>query len=156
MRLHHVNDAGGRGGGNGIRRTALSCKDHDMVGLLANIVVNAVAVWVATLIIPEVSIQGGTLGESAVSLLVVGTALAVVNAVLKPLVKAFTGCLYVITLGLMALVVNAFMLEIAGWLAGKVGVHFDSGPFLWSTILAALVITLVSIPLNRLLESDED
>lgn len=127
-----------------------------MLGLVANVVVNAVAIWVATLIVPGVSIQGGTLSESVIALLVVGASLAVVNAVLKPLVKALTGCLYVLTLGLMALVVNALMLKVAGWLAGKVGVHFDPGPFFWSTILAALVVTLVSIPLSRLLETSED
>ena len=127
-----------------------------MLGLLANVVVNAVAIWVATLIVPKVSISGGTLSESVISLLVVGAALAVVNAVLKPLVKALTGCLYLLTLGLMALVVNALMLKAAGWLAGVVSVHFDPGPFIWSTILAALVVTLVSIPLNRLLDTDQD
>jgi putative membrane protein len=127
-----------------------------MLGLLANVVVNAVAIWVATLIVPGVSIEGGTLTESAVALLVVGAALAVVNAVLKPLVKFLTGCLYVLTLGLMALVVNALMLKAAGWLAGKVDVHFDPGPFVWSTILAAVVVTLVSIALNRLIDTDED
>jgi putative membrane protein len=97
-----------------------------------------------------VSIQGGTAGESVVSLLVVGAALAVVNAVVKPLVKALTGCLYLLTLGLMALVVNAAMLKLAGWIAGKVGVHFDSGPFIWSTVLAAIVVTLVAMAVSRL------
>jgi putative membrane protein len=127
-----------------------------MVGLLANVVVNAVAIWVATLIVPGVSISGGSFSESVISLVVVGAALAIVNAVLKPLVKALTGCLYVITLGLMALVVNALMLKAAGWLAGKLSVDFDPGPFFWSTILAALVVTLVSIPLNRFLDTNED
>lgn len=127
-----------------------------MLRLLANVVVNAVAIWVATKIVPDVTIEGGSLAESATALLVVGAALAVVNAVLKPLVKAFTGCLYVLTLGLMALVVNAVMLTVAGWLAGKAGIHFDAGPFVWSTILAALVVTLVSVALNHILETDED
>ena len=126
-----------------------------MLGFAANVVVNAVAIWVATSIVPGVSIQGGTLAESTLALLVVGAALAILNAILKPLVKLFTGCLYVLTLGLMALVVNALMLMAAGWLAGRVDIHFDPGPFFWSTILAALVVTLVSIPLNRLLEADD-
>ena len=51
----------------------------------------------------------------------------------------------------MAFVVNAVMLRIAGWLAGKLGVRFDSGPFFWSTIGAAIVVTLVSMVLNRVL-----
>jgi putative membrane protein len=126
-----------------------------MVRLLATVIVNAIAIWVATVIVPGVSIEGGSPTESAIALLVVGAALAVMNAVLKPLVQFFTGCLYILTLGLMALVVNAAMLKAAGWLAGKLGVHFDPGPFVWSTILAALVVTLVSIPLNRLMEPEE-
>jgi putative membrane protein len=127
-----------------------------MFSLLANVVANAVAIWVATLVVPGVSIGGGTPAQAVVSLLVVGAALAVLNAVLKPLVKFLTGCLYLITFGLMALVVNAAMLKLAGWLAGKVGVHFTSGPFLWSTILAALVVTLVAMAVSRLLGEDRE
>jgi len=48
------------------------------------------------------------------------------------------------------------MLKAADWLANMVNVQFDSGDFFWSTILAALVVTLVSIPLNRLLEVGDD
>jgi putative membrane protein len=125
-----------------------------MLSLLANVLANAVAIWVATVIVPKVSIQGGTPTESLISLLVVGAALALVNTVVKPLLKALTGCLYLLTLGLMALVVNAAMLRLAGWLAGKLGVHFYSGPFLWSTILAALVVAIVSTVVNGLLDSD--
>ncbi|MDQ1288393.1 MAG: putative rane protein [Actinomycetota bacterium] len=127
-----------------------------MLSLLSNVVVNAVAIWVATLIVPKVSIEGGTIPESFVALLVVGAALALVNAVVKPLVKMLTGCLYILTLGLMALVVNALMLKAAGWLAGQAHVSFDPGPFFWSTILAAVVVTLVSIPLNAFLDSGSD
>jgi len=127
-----------------------------MFSLLANVVANALAIWVATLVVPDVSIKGGTTAESVVALLVVGAALAVVNAVIKPLVKVLTGCLYLITLGLMALVVNAVMLRLAGWLAGKVNVHFDSGPFFWSTILAALVVTLVAMAVNKIFFDNDD
>lgn len=126
-----------------------------MFSLLANVVANAVAVWVATKIVPDVSIDGGTTtSKAAVALLVVGAALAVVNAVIKPFVKFLTGCLYLLTLGLMALVVNAAMLRVAGWLAGKAGVHFETGPFVWSTIAAAVVVTLVSMAVNLVLDGD--
>ena len=126
-----------------------------MLGIIANIVANGVAVWVATLIIPGVSIEGGSLSKSLLSLAVVGALLGLVNAVIKPLIKIFTSCLYAITFGLMAFVVNAFMLRIAGWLAGKIGVSFDSGKFFWSTIGAAIVVTLVSMVLNRVLVAND-
>jgi putative membrane protein len=126
-----------------------------MVRLLVNVVANAVAIWVATVIVPKVSVHGGTGTETAVSLLVLGAALALVNAVVKPLVKALTGCLYLLTLGLIGLIVNAVMLRLAGWLAGKLNVHFDSGPFFWSTVLAAVVVTLVSLLVGQLADSGE-
>jgi putative membrane protein len=128
-----------------------------VLGILANIVANGVAVWVATLIIPGVSIEGGTPTQSLISLAIVGGLLGLVNAVIKPLVKALTSCLYVLTLGLMGFVVNALMLKIAGWLAGKLGVYFDPGQFFWSTIGAAVVVTLVSMLVDRVLVTrDED
>jgi putative membrane protein len=134
-----------------------TCKDQRVLGILANIVVNAAAVWVATLIIPGVSIEGGTTSKSLLSLAIVGALLGIVNAFIKPLIKALTSCLYVVTFGLMAFVVNALMLRIAGWLAGKLGVHFDAGPFFWSTVGAAVVVTLVSMVLNRaLVAADQD
>ena len=126
-----------------------------MFRFLTHVVANAIAIWVATLIVPHDTVQGGSLGETIASLLVVGAALAVVNAIIKPVVKVLTGCLYLLTLGLMALVVNAFMLRLAGWLAGKVHVHFDSGPF-WSTVLAAIVVTLVAVAVGRALGEGED
>jgi putative membrane protein len=133
-----------------------TCKDRYVLGILANIVVNGAAVWVATLIIPGVSIEGGTTSKSLLSLAIVGALLGLVNALIKPLIKAFTSCLYVVTFGLMAFVVNALMLRLAGWLAGKLGVHFDPGPFFWSTIGAAVVVTLVSMVLNRALVASDD
>jgi putative membrane protein len=131
-----------------------SCNDQAMLSLLVKVAANAVALWVATVIVPKVSVQGGTKQEQVIALLVVGAALALVNAFVKPVIKALTGCFYLLTLGLMALIVNAAMLRLAGWLAGKFGAHFSSGPFLWSTVLAALVVALVSMIVSRLLGED--
>jgi putative membrane protein len=127
-----------------------------MFRFLANVLANAVAIWVAAVIVPDVSIGGDTMVETGVALVVLGAALAVVNAVIKPVIKFLTGCLYLLTFGLIALVVNAAMLRLAGWLAGKVDVSFDAGPFFWSTILAALVVTVVVMIVNRIFGEDDD
>jgi putative membrane protein len=55
----------------------------------------------------------------------------------------------------MAFVVNAAMLRVAGWLADKVDVEFSTGPFFWSTVLAAVVVTIVSVIVNKLLGEDD-
>jgi putative membrane protein len=118
-------------------------------GIITKVVVNAVAIWVASLVIPKVGLASGTtFTKGLLSLLAVGALFGVVNAFIKPVVKFFAFPFYIVTLGLMAFVVNALMLKIVDWLSGKIGISFDSGPFFWSTLAAAVVVTFVSMVLN--------
>jgi len=116
--------------------------------IITKVVINAVAIWIATLVIPEVEIGGDGLGNRILSLLIVGALFGLINTFIKPFVKLFTLPLYLLTLGLISFVVNALMLKIVEWLSGKIGITFDAGPFFWSTIGAAVVITFVSMILN--------
>jgi putative membrane protein len=135
-----------RRGGGGV-----ACEDSGVRNIIVKIVVNAVAIWVATLVVPHVDVTGESTTNKIISLLVVGALFGVVNAFIKPVVKVFALPFYILTLGLFALVVNAAMLKIVDWLSGKIGIEFSSGPFFWSTIGAALVVTLVSMVLNVVL-----
>jgi putative membrane protein len=125
-----------------------------MRGFLIRLVINAAAIWVATFLLPKVTIGGDTAAQTVLSLLVVGAVFGVINALIKPVVKLLTLPFYLLSLGLMAFVVNALMLKLTGWLAGAVGISFDPGPFFWSTILAAIVISLVSTILSVMLSDD--
>jgi putative membrane protein len=116
--------------------------------IITKVVINAFAIWIATLVIPEVDVGTGSLGHRILSLLVVGALFGLINTFIKPLVRLFTLPLYLLTLGLISFVVNAFLLKIVEWLSGKIGITFDAGPFFWSTIGAAVVITFVSMILN--------
>ena len=90
----------------------------------------------------------GTLGHKILSLLIVGALFGLINTFVKPLVKLFALPLYPLTLGLISFVVNALMLKVVEWLSGKIGITFDAGPFFWSTLGAAVMITFVSMILN--------
>jgi putative membrane protein len=116
--------------------------------ILTKVVVNALAIWIATLVIPKVTVGGGSLGHRVLSLLIVGALFGIINAFIKPVVKLFTLPLYFLTLGLISFVVNALMLKIVEWLSGKIGITFNAGPFFWSTLGAAVVVTFVSMILN--------
>jgi putative membrane protein len=116
--------------------------------IVTKVVVNAFAIWIATLVIPSVTVGQGSLGHRVLSLLIVGALFGIINTFIKPIVKLFTLPLYLLTLGLISFVVNAFMLKIVEWLSGKIGITFSTGPFFWSTLGAALVITFVSMILN--------
>lgn len=119
-----------------------------MRSIVTKVVVNAIAIWIATLVIPGVTVDGGSLGHRALSLLIVGALFGIINTFIKPIVKLFTLPLYLLTLGLISFVVNALMLKVVEWLSNKIGISFDAGPFFWSTLGAAVVITFVSMILN--------
>jgi putative membrane protein len=118
---------------------------------LMKVVVNAVAIWVASLIVPGVHLGGGTLSKNVVTLLVVGLLFGLVNATIKRVVKFLAFPFYILTLGLLAFVVNALMLEIVSWLAGRLDIAFHIDRFFWSAILAAVVVGLVSLVLHLVL-----
>jgi putative membrane protein len=121
--------------------------------LIIKIVVNAVAIWVATAVVPGVAISEGdaNLGRKIITLLVVGAIFGVVNALIKPIVKLFSLPFYILTLGLFAFVVNALMLMLASWLAEQLNISFHIDDFFWSAIGAAVVVTFVSMVLNLVL-----
>jgi len=116
--------------------------------ILTKVVINAFAVWIATLVIPAVTVVTGSIGHRILSLLIVGALFGLINTFVKPLVKLFTLPLYWLTLGLISFFVNALMLKIVEWLSGKIGITFDTGPFFWSTLGAALVVIFVAMILN--------
>ncbi len=123
-----------------------------MRGIVIKVIVNAIAIWVATVIVPGVDITASDTGHKVLSLAVVGALFGIVNAFIKPIVTVLSLPFYVLSLGLFAFVVNAFMLKLADWLSGAFGIAFSSGHFFWSTIGAAIVVSLVSWLLSILVK----
>jgi putative membrane protein len=126
-----------------------------MRSVLVKIAVNAVAIWVAAAVVPGVDVSGRGTARTIATLAVVGALFGLVNAFIKPVVKFFSFPFYILTLGLFAFVVNAVMLEIVSWISGKVGISFHIGDFFWSAILAAVVVTVVSMALNLVMPEDD-
>src|SRR5450432_317694 len=90
------------------RRARGSCKDMRMKALI-RVLITAAALAVATAALQGIELRAGTDLSKVVTLLVVALIFGVVNAVLKPIAKT-VGCLfYVLTLGLIGLVVNALL-----------------------------------------------
>jgi putative membrane protein len=121
---------------------------RDVKTILVKVLVNAVAIWVASLAVPEVGVTAGSVGQKVVSLLVVGALFGLVNTFIKPLVDLFTLPLKILTLGLFSFVVNALMLKLVDVLSGAMGIGFSAGHFFWSTLAAAVVVTFVSMILH--------
>lgn len=124
-----------------------------MSGLLRFILrlaASAAAVWVATAL-PGISLTTDTLWKKILTLVVVALIFGVVNAVIKPIVKTIGCAFYLLTLGLVALVVNGLLLWLTSWICGKLDVPFEVHGF-WNAVFGALIISLAGWILGGFVE----
>src|SRR5919112_3473411 len=106
---------------------------------------NAVALWVAALLLPGLDFSG-----DLVRLVLVAAVFGVVNSLLRPLLTVLTCPLIVVTLGLFTLVINAVMLMVTGWLSARWDLGFTVAGF-WPAFWGGLVVGLVSLMLSFLI-----
>lgn len=116
------------------------------MNFLLRAALTGVALWVVTLLVPGVSILGGesTLQRAGI-IFVVAVIFGLVNAVIKPIVQFISIPLYILTLGLIHIVINALMLWITSWITEHTthwGLFIED--FWWTAIWAAIVLSVVS------------
>jgi len=112
---------------------------------LLRLLINAVALWVATRIVPGVTFFG-----EPVYLVVVALVFGLLNALVRPVLTLLTCPLLILTLGLFTFVINAVILLLTSALSGTLGVGFHVDGF-WAAFLGALVVSIVSILLSLLI-----
>ena len=130
-------------------------RDHAPVGILIRLVLNAVAVWVATLLVGGVDVTAGTTGGEVLTFIVVGAIFGLVNATIKPLAKLLSLPLLILSLGLFALVLNALLFWLTAEVSGAVGAPFEVDGF-WPAFWGALVVSLVSWALSIVVKDPDD
>ena len=112
------------------------------------------ALWVMTLIVPGIYFVWGA-GDNIVKkigiVLLVALIFGLINAFLKPLVQLLAIPLYVLTLGLVHIVINALMLWITSWITRSVHWGLDINQFWWTAIWGAIVLSLVGWALGVLI-----
>lgn len=119
---------------------------------LTRVGVTAIAVWLADVLIRGISVtQVALWWQQVLIYLLVGAVLALVQMIIKPLVQALTFILYILTLGLFGIVVNALMLMLCSWLTGHLdwGIHVDG--FWPAAVLGGIVISIVTMLLTAVL-----
>jgi putative membrane protein len=125
------------------------------VGIVIRIVLNAVAVWVATLLVGGVDVTTDSTGEKVLTLVVVGAILGLVNATIKPIVKLLSLPLVLLTLGLFALVVNGLLFWLVAAVSSGLGAPFHVDGF-WSGFWGAIVVSIVSWLLSIVVPDGDD
>jgi putative membrane protein len=78
-----------------------------------------------------------------------------VNVVVKPVVKLLAFPLFILTLGLITLVINALMLLLTSWLANKLDLAFHVEGF-GTAVIGALIVSIVSWALHVILPDEKD
>ena len=126
------------------------------MGILIRLVITAVSLWIATLIINGISLSTNSVPGKIGTLLAVAVIFGIVNAVLRPIIKTIGCGLYVLTLGLIALIVNGLLFMLTSWIAGKLDLPFHVDHFWPSAVLGALLVGIVSWLLNMLVPDGSD
>jgi putative membrane protein len=120
------------------------------VALVVRVVVIAVALWVATVIVPGIDVGATSTSTGIGTLLAVALIFGIVNAVLKPIIKVVGCAFYVLTLGLIGLIVNALLFLLVSAIADSLRLPFSVDGF-WSAFLGAIVVGVVAFVLHFLI-----
>lgn len=114
---------------------------------LVRVVINAFAIWVVSLIEPlRVEVTPFAPGETlqfVLTLAAVAAVFAIVNTVIGTVLKIVAFPLYILTLGLISLIINGFLFWLTGWLTQWWGWGLTVESF-WLGVIAALIISLIN------------
>lgn len=121
--------------------------------------------WIASWILPGLDIStsaataavartGVTEGTDTIGLILaylfIGLIFGLVNAFVRPLVSLLSLPITILTLGLFTIIINAAMLYLTSWLSSYTPVDFTIDSFFWTAILAAIIITIISLVASRI------
>jgi putative membrane protein len=105
------------------------------------VVVNALALTVATWLLQGIRLTGETTEDRVFTMLLVALIFGVINAVVSPVVKILSLPFIILTLGLFLLVINAFMLMFTSWISREIGLGFHVDGF-WTALFGAIIVTV--------------
>ena len=120
---------------------------------LVRVVVNALALAVAAWLFDGITVTGADTAHKALTLLGVAIVFGLVNAIIAPIVKLLSLPFILLTLGLLLLVINAFMLLLTSSIAGALDLGFHVDGF-WTAVGGSIVISIVSTILAAVLDTD--
>ena len=113
-------------------------------------VINAIALYLAVLLLPGID-----LGSGLVSILWLALIFGLINALFRPFLQFLTCPLIILTLGLFTLVINTFLF----WLTSVIGQSFGleliiNEPVWWNAFLGGLIVSLVSVAMTMILKDE--
>lgn len=118
--------------------------------LLIRWLIVSLALFIAAWLVPGIRVEGTAWIVYAVMAVILG----LVNAFVRPLLKALSCPLIILTLGLFVLVINGLTLWLASFIANwfEIGFYIDG---FWSAFLGALIVSIVSVILSALIPDEK-
>jgi Predicted membrane protein len=122
-----------------------------MIGFAVETVGTALALWLTSLIYTDISFGKH---PEIWSVVVVAVIVGLANALVKPVLKALSFPLSLLTLGLSGLIVNGLVLLGVAWAAEKLKITFTVGGFpthsidttaVAAAVIGAIVLSVVSL-----------
>ncbi len=110
-----------------------------MVSFIIRILGNSLALYVANLLVPGFIVSGGWK-----EYLLAGMVLGALNLIVKPVLKAISMPLIILTLGLFTLVINGLLLWTVDYIFDFVSINS-----LATLLYAAVIVSIVNIFVSR-------
>ncbi|GAB3708055.1 phage holin family protein [Corynebacterium nasicanis] len=117
-----------------------------MIRLLLSIITTAIALFFVTRIVPGISVHPA---EDPWAFIWVAVLFMVVNAIVAPMAHLLGTPLTVVTLGVFALIINAFLFLFTGWLSGVLGLGLSVDGF-QAAFVGAIVMAVATWVLSML------
>lgn len=136
-----------------------------MRSFIVRVLINGLALWIASWILPGLDITTSTATEAiaktgisqgtdaagvVLAYLFVGLLFGLVNAFVRPIVSFMSLPITILTLGLFTVVINAAMLYLTSWISSYTPVSFTIDSFFWTALLAAVIISVISLVADRI------
>ncbi len=102
------------------------------MGFLMTFAINALALWIVSLIVPSIKFT------STSGLIVASILISLINSYVKPILKAITFPITLITLGLWLIFLNLFLFYFVDWLVPG----FEMRGF-WGSLLGILLYSII-------------
>lgn len=118
------------------------------MGYVIRVIVTAVALWISTLLLDGITLNTDSTAKKIGTLLVVAVIFGLVNGVIRPIIKTVGCAFYVLTLGLISLVVNGALFMLVSWIAGELNLPFHVDKFWPTAVLGAVIVGVISWAIN--------
>lgn len=112
----------------------------------------AISLYVTVLIVPGIRVEG----DAWLAYTIMALILAMVNALIRPILKFLSCGLIIITLGLFVFVINALTFYLSSYIAVtwlNVGFYVDS---IWDALLGSFIVSVVTLILSKILIDEKE